>query len=111
MYFINTLMKINKYCILDVFRQQTAINYAYFFGLALFRFDSYGSGRGGGGAGRGGGGGGFSGRGDLQRNALGDGLNRPRWDMNQLKPFEKHFYQEHSSVTNRPMVSTSESGL
>lgn len=74
------------------------------------RFDSYG-GRGGGGGGAGRGGGGFSGRGDFQRNASGDSLNRPKWDLNQLKPFEKHFYQEHPSVTNRPVVSTAESGF
>lgn len=84
------------------------LNFCIFF--ALSRFAGYGSGRGGRGAARGGGGGGgFSGRGDFQRNASGDGLNQAKWDLTQLKPFEKNFYIEHPSVTNRPMVSITDS--
>ena len=50
-----------------------------------------------GGFGRGGGRGGKGG-------SLGEGLRAPRWDLARLPKFDKHFYQESPTVTNRSMV-------
>jgi len=66
---------------------------------------SYGSSRYGGGGGYGGGGsryggGGGYGGGGRRQNA-GEGLRKPDWSRIQLKPFQKNFYHEHPSITNR----------
>lgn len=48
--------------------------------------------------GRGGGGGGSS---FSKGSQPGDRLRKPKWDMSTLQKFEKNFYKEHPSVTNR----------
>nr|XP_039261320.1 ATP-dependent RNA helicase dbp2-like [Styela clava] len=78
-----------------------------------------GGGYGGGGRGRGGGGGGGGGYGSRDRygssgygnqnggskyDAPGQNLKKPRWEMEKLKPFQKHFYTESPSVSNRSQV-------
>ncbi|KAK5653152.1 hypothetical protein OQA88_9251 [Cercophora sp. LCS_1] len=59
----------------------------------------YGNG-GGGGYGGGGYGGGGGGGGDRMSN-LGAGLQKQNWDLSALPKFEKHFYQEHHTVSAR----------
>lgn len=69
----------------------------------------YGGGRGRGGRGGGGydryggsGGGRYGGGGGGKYEMNGAGLSKPKWASVKLTPFEKNFYQEHPTVTNRP---------
>jgi len=47
----------------------------------------------------GGGGGGF--RGSMKGSQPGERLRKPKWDISTLQKFEKNFYKEHPTVTNR----------
>ncbi|CAK7216560.1 ATP-dependent RNA helicase dbp2 [Sporothrix bragantina] len=58
----------------------------------------YGGGYGGGGGGYGGG---YGGGGGDRMNNLGAGLQKQEWDLDALPKFEKSFYKEHPSVTER----------
>ncbi|XP_059178455.1 uncharacterized protein LOC131957724 isoform X2 [Physella acuta] len=51
--------------------------------------------------GRGGGVGGGSFRNSLKGSQPGERLRKPKWDVSTLPKFEKNFYKEHVSVTNR----------
>lgn len=69
-----------------------------------FSFGSHGFGGGGsGGYGRDGRGGG--GRGGGGGSSLGNGLRKPTWDLTKLPRFEKHFYHEHPTTSQRTIVS------
>jgi len=62
---------------------------------------SGGGGSYGGGGGGYGGGGGFGGGGGDRMSALGANLQKQEWDMGTMPKFEKHFYQEHPTVSAR----------
>ncbi|KIH92707.1 ATP-dependent RNA helicase DDX5/DBP2 [Sporothrix brasiliensis 5110] len=65
-------------------------------------YGSHGGGYGGGYGGGGGGyGGGYGGGGGDRMSALGANLHKQEWDMDALPKFEKSFYKEHPSVTER----------
>lgn len=71
------------------------------------RFGSGGGGGGGrfggGGGGRfGGGRGGNSGGGGFKNKQLGSNLTKPNWDLGNLSPFAKDFYNPHPNVESRP---------
>lgn len=36
-------------------------------------------------------------------NQYGGKLNKPEWDMDQLEPFEKNFYQPHTNLLSKPL--------
>ncbi|KAL8567651.1 putative ATP-dependent RNA helicase ddx17 [Nucella lapillus] len=55
---------------------------------------------------RGGGGGG--GMGSMKGIQPGANLRKPKWDVSKLAKFQKHFYEEASSVTNRPPAQVQE---
>ncbi|KJR88400.1 ATP-dependent RNA helicase DDX5/DBP2 [Sporothrix schenckii 1099-18] len=65
-------------------------------------YGSHGGGYGGGYGGGGGGyGGGYGGGGGDRMSALGANLHKQEWDLDALPKFEKSFYKEHPSVTER----------
>lgn len=58
-----------------------------------------------GGGGYGGGGGFGGGKFGKKDNQPGERLRKPKWDMGELEPFNKNFYQESPRTANRPLVS------
>ena len=83
---------------------------AYCFILNLCFSGGFGGGRDSGFRGRDsfGGGGMMGGRpmGGSKSMMAGESLRKPTWDLSRLPRFEKHFYKEHPSVTNKTEVKT-----